>query len=131
MLTGPSQSGSGKDSESESNLPGSESESESESETGSESESESVTEPESETGSEPGSETDPAESEDPVKLYVEVTSKSNLNLRKEPNTTCEVITSLPKGTKVELVEELDGWFKVIYNGHEGYLNSDYAKIVEE
>lgn len=123
MVTGPSQGGSSENSELESNLPSTEKESESESE------SESVTEPESETGTEPESETEPTE--DVVKLYVEVTSKSNLNLRKEPNTNCDVITSLPKGAKAELVEELDGWFKVIYNGHEGYLNSDYVKIVEE
>lgn len=121
MFTGPSQGENDKDSELESTLPSSESE------------SESVTEPESETvtESESESESEPEPTEDVTKLYVEVTSKNNLNLRKEPNTNCEVIASLPKGAKAELVEELDGWFKVLYNGHEGYVNSNYVKIVEE
>lgn len=111
--------------------PGEEKESGSQIETNSDSEEEtyssqdSETESEIESGTEPETETLPVE-----KLYVKVTAK-NLNLRKEPNTNCEVITSLKKGTKVELVEELDGWFKVIYEGQEGYLSSDYATIIAE
>ena len=122
-MTDSPEGGGNSESESESNVLSSESESEPE--------SESVTEPETETGTEPESQTEPTESEEPLKLYAEVTSNRNLNLRKEPNTTSEVLTSLPKGTKAEVIEELDGWFKVIYNGQEGYISSDFVKIVEE
>ncbi len=68
---------------------------------------------------------------DPPKMFVEVTSKSNLNLRKEPNTKSTVLTSLPKGTKVEVIEELDGWYKVTYKKHTGYISADYVKVLEE
>ncbi len=98
----------------------SESESESESESASETESQSETESTSE--SEPEADT---------KLYVVITSSKNLNLRTEPNTSCDVITSIPNGGKAEIIEELDGWFKVSYKGHEGYVSADYVKVVEE
>ena len=97
-----------------------ESESESESESEVESESETETEPESE-----------LPTEEPTKLYIKVTSRSNLNLRKEPNTNCDVYTSLPTGTKAEILEELDGWYKVLYKGYTGYVSADYVKVVEE
>ena len=93
-----------------------------------ESDSGSETEPDSETESETDSE---LPTEDPVKTYIQVTSRSNLNLRKEPNTTSQVLTSLPNGTKVEVIEEVDGWYKVSYKGHTGYVSGDYVKVVEE
>lgn len=100
------------------------SESESISETESEPESESESETESETQTPPSTEEIP-------KLYAQVISKSNLNLRKEANTTSAVLISIPNGTKVEIIEEFDGWFKVSYKGHIGYISSSYVKVVEE
>ena len=100
----------------------------------SELESNSDSEPDSEPESEPETNTEPESqlpTEEPTKLYIKVTSKSNLNLRKEPSTTSTVLTSLPNGTKVEIIEELDGWFKVSYKGHTGYVSSKYVKVVEE
>jgi probable enterotoxin D len=38
---------------------------------------------------------------------------------------------LPNGTKVEIIEVLDGWYKVSYKGHTGYVSSKYVKVVEE
>ena len=124
LLTGPGKTPTPPESESsessESSELESESESGSESESESESETESTTEPESETPT-----------DEPTKYYVQVTSTRNLNLRKEPNTTSEVLTSLPTGTKAELLEEIEGWYKINYKGRVGYISSDYAKIVEE
>ena len=124
LFTGPEQQPGGPSSEKES------SEDIGESESGSDSEPESVTEPdtEPETESETDTELPP---EEPESIWVKVTSKSNLNLRKEPNTTSQVLTSLPNGTKVEVIEELDDWYKVTYKGHTGYINSKYVKVVEE
>lgn len=106
------------------------------SETDSEGETDSETEPESETESESESETESEtesenQTEEPVKIYVKVISNRNLNLRKEPNTTSDILASLPNGTKLMVVEELDGWFKVKYEDHVGYVSSQYVKIVEE
>ena len=103
---------------------GSKTESEIESEIETESETESETEPETEPETQLPTET-------PTKLYIQVTSRSNLNLRKEPNTNCDVFTSLPTGTKAEILEELSGWYKVSYNGYIGYVSAQYVKVVEE
>lgn len=95
----------------------SEQESESESVSESESESESVSESESESQNEP------------KEIYGEITA-SSLNLRTEMNTSCEVIVGIPRGTKVLILEELGDWYKVSYDGKEGYLSAKYVKIIE-
>ncbi len=98
-------------------------------ETGSElesgSEDESGTEPE--TGTEPDTNTEP---EVPKKVQINTSSSKGLNLRAEANTTCEIIISIPKGEVVEVLEEIDGWYKVKYKEHIGYVSSKYVKIVE-
>lgn len=48
-----------------------------------------------------------------------------LNLRKTASTSAEVITQLDKNAKVEILEELDDWYKVSYNNQEGYLKKQY------
>ncbi|MBR4027007.1 MAG: SH3 domain-containing protein, partial [Lachnospiraceae bacterium] len=69
-----------------------------------------------------------SEFDNPVEAtYVKTTSK--VNLRKEPNTTCEIIVELPIDVKAELLEEANGWYKVSYEGQEGYISKEYAKIV--
>lgn len=64
-----------------------------------------------------------------VVVYAKTTAQ--VRLRKEPNTNCEVVTSVPSGTKTLMLEEADGWYKVSYNGQEGYIRADYVEIVEE
>lgn len=80
------------------------------------------TEPESQVSTETESE------ETPKKLFVK--TKARLKLRVEPNTTCDVILIIDTNKEAEVIEELDGWFKVLYKGHEGYVSADYVKLVE-
>lgn len=54
-----------------------------------------------------------------------------VRMRKEPNTNCDVLASVPAGTKTDMLEETDGWYKVSYNGLEGYIRADYVEIIEE
>ena len=61
--------------------------------------------------------------------YAKTTAQ--VRMRKEPNTSCEVILSVPANTKTDLIEEADGWYKVSYNGREGYIRADYIEIIEE
>lgn len=65
----------------------------------------------------------------PDKVYVETTAK--IRLREEPNTSCATLDRISSGTKLEVLETLDGWYKVNYNGKDGYVSADYVKIVEE
>ena len=59
------------------------------------------------------------------------TSNKNLNLREQPNTNCTTLNGIGKDVKLEVLETLDGWYKVIYDGKTGYVSADYVKIVEE
>lgn len=53
-----------------------------------------------------------------------VKSSTGANLRQGPATGKEVITTMPAGAKVRVVEKTaEGWYKVEYNGKTGYVSS--------
>ena len=53
-------------------------------------------------------------------LYV---NSSSINLRKEANTSSEILANLPVNTSVDVLSEANGWSKVKVNGKEGYISS--------
>lgn len=53
-------------------------------------------------------------------LYVNSTS---INVRKEANTSAEIVANLPVNTSVDVLAETNGWSKVKVNGKEGYILS--------
>jgi uncharacterized protein YraI len=58
-----------------------------------------------------------------------VKSSTGANLRQGPATGKEVITTMPAGAKVKVVEKAsDGWYKVEYDGKSGYVSS---ALIEE
>ncbi len=85
------------------------------------------TEVETESSQEPT--IDSTQSVEPLIYYVVPTTE--VRLRQEPNTECEILAKVPAGTKVTLIEELEGWYKVSYEGMEGYISADYATIETE
>lgn len=49
-----------------------------------------------------------------------------VNMRSEASLSASVVTKVPSGTKLKLLElEKEEWFKVDYNGTEGYINTMY------
>ncbi len=50
-----------------------------------------------------------------------------LNLRSSASTSSDVITQLDEGTKVEILDELDEWYKVSVGGNTGYVSKQYIK----
>lgn len=54
---------------------------------------------------------------------------SDVRLRSEPNTDCEVITVLDAGTMLEMLGEEPGWALVDYQGQTGYVSTDYVEEV--
>ena len=53
----------------------------------------------------------------------------NLNLRVKASTSSKIITTIPKGQTIEIVEKLNsGWYKVNYNGKTGYVSSKYVRL---
>ncbi len=57
-----------------------------------------------------------------------VYATENVNIRTEPNTDCEIITVLQKGSSVTRIDEVDGWSKVVYEGEERYITSEYLAL---
>ena len=41
---------------------------------------------------------------------------NNIRMRKEPNTTSEIITNLYKNDSVEVLEKTGSWYKIKYEG---------------
>ena len=54
-----------------------------------------------------------------------------LNIRSGYGTNYSVIGTLTNGTKVEIVESQNGWYKIKYNGGYGYVSGDYVKVDEQ
>jgi len=52
---------------------------------------------------------------------------SNLNVRTEPNTMCEIRATLSDGQRVIICETLDGWYSIRTAETEGYVSADYLK----
>jgi len=50
---------------------------------------------------------------------------SNVRLRKGPGTDSNVITSTNKNEVVVVLDQVDDWYKVVYNLKTGYMHSDY------
>lgn len=77
--------------------------------------------------------------------YLDVTNKADadlgygkveadgsvLNMRSGPGTSYERTQKIPDGTKVKLTGMDSGWFKIAYNGGEGYVSSEYIAICAE
>lgn len=66
-----------------------------------------------------------------VKQTIAKVTASTLYVREAPNTDCAIITMMPNGEEVEVIEVLDGWIKVNVDSDEGYVSSDYVEISTE
>lgn len=63
-----------------------------------------------------------------VEQTIAKVTTTTLYVREQPNTDCTIITSMPKGEELEVVEELDGWVKINVDSDEGYVSSEYVEI---
>lgn len=54
-----------------------------------------------------------------------VVNGNSLNVRKGPSTNSEKIGSLPRGAKVKVISDSNGWSKIKYNDGIGYVSSEY------
>lgn len=56
-----------------------------------------------------------------------ISAKPYLNMRTTPSTSAKILTTIPDGTAVTIIESTNGWHKVTYNGYTGWVNSSYVK----
>lgn len=66
-----------------------------------------------------------------VKQTVATVTTITLYVRDEANTDSHVITMMPEGEELEVLEVLDGWVKINVDSDEGYVSSDYVSIATE
>lgn len=66
-----------------------------------------------------------------VKQTIATVNTTTLYVREKPNTDCKIITSMPIGEELEVVETLEGWVKINVDSDEGYVSSDYVDISVE
>ncbi len=60
-----------------------------------------------------------------------VNAPSGLVLRGEPEKNGSIITTVTDKAQVEVIEQSGEWYKVKYNGQEGYLFGQYVSVEEE
>ena len=63
-----------------------------------------------------------------VQMLAATVTAQNLKVRKEPNTNCKKLGMVKNGTTWQVLEDLDGWVKIAYDGREGYVSKDYITI---
>ena len=59
--------------------------------------------------------------------YGQITAQ-DVRLRSSPNTDSEVISQLPQHTVVEVLDDQNGWYRVLYDNMVGYLRQDYILV---
>ncbi|WP_024831271.1 C40 family peptidase [Ruminiclostridium josui] len=55
-------------------------------------------------------------------------SGTNVNVRKEPNTSASIITKL-SNKRVSVLDKSSGWYKISFDGKTGWVIDDYIKVV--
>ena len=59
------------------------------------------------------------------------TTTATVNVRKSDSETADKINKVPANTKIEVLEQrANGWSRVIYEGTEGFIKSEFLNIVE-
>ena len=58
------------------------------------------------------------------------TTTTDVNFRTGASTSSSIIATLPAGTTVVVTDGGGGWYKVVYNGTEGYLSGDYVTFTK-
>lgn len=61
-------------------------------------------------------------------LYGRVTIETSLNMRSGPGTRHTRLRSIPSGHSVIVFGEVRGWYKVNYNGTEGFVSGRYLEV---
>lgn len=59
-----------------------------------------------------------------------IVTAQTLNLRRAPSTARKPIARLIRGTKVEILETLDHWYKVKTPQGQGYVHGDYVSVLD-
>ena len=71
----------------------------------------------------------PEEPEQTGPVYA--TATTTVNVRSSDNEIADKVTKVSSGTKVEVLEQkVNGWSKVVADGKEGYIKTEYLQMAE-
>lgn len=54
-----------------------------------------------------------------------------VRMRSDASTSSEILKTMEKGTAVSLLETLDGWHRIAYDGVSGYVSADYLTVDQD
>ncbi len=63
-----------------------------------------------------------------VAVPMAVSTTGGLNVREEPSTESSIITQIAEEEELEVVEEQDGWVKVLVDDETAYVSADYVNV---
>ena len=63
--------------------------------------------------------------------YKVTTQNDPLNMRIAPDPSAEIITAIPRGTIVKVLQTCDGWGKVQYGSFTGYCIMEWLTLVQD
>ena len=63
-----------------------------------------------------------------VGTVVNLGSNESLNVRSNGTTNAPIVTTLPEGTHVKVLNENGGWYQIEYNGVTGWVYSGYLQV---
>ncbi len=66
-----------------------------------------------------------------IKTTVATVNTTTLYVREQANTECSIIALVGNGEELEVLETLEGWYKVAVDDEEGYVSADYVEISTE
>lgn len=66
-----------------------------------------------------------------IKTTVAKVNTTTLYVREATNTDCRIVALVGTGEELEVLEALDGWYKVSVDDEEGYISADYVEVSEQ
>lgn len=66
-----------------------------------------------------------------AKQTIAKVTTDTLRVREEPNTDCGIVTTMPRGEELEVVEMLDGWIRINVDSDQGYVSTEYVEVSTE
>ncbi|MBQ6481691.1 MAG: SH3 domain-containing protein [Anaerolineaceae bacterium] len=60
-----------------------------------------------------------------------VTSGGRLNMRKDADERSRIVTKIKNGKTVEVLDHVDGWYHIRFDGQEGYVKEQFIRLLSE
>ena len=66
-----------------------------------------------------------------IMSVVATVTTQTLYVREQPNTECTILSLMPMGEELQVLEDLGDWVKIDLDGDEGYVSKEYVSLSSE